>query len=90
MVKEHDLRVCDTGFQFQKCVSYVQLGRILESIDYKAFNRINNQYFEVQAEQIEGNSCVEYRIGGLYPVKASLIRQKMASLWYSNTCGYLS
>ena len=54
MVKEHDLMVNDTGFRAKKCVSYVQLGRIIESIDYETFNRINDQYFEVQTEQIEG------------------------------------
>ena len=54
MVKEHDLMVNDTGFRANKCVSYVQLGRIIESTDYEAFNRINGQYFEVQTEQIKG------------------------------------
>jgi hypothetical protein len=54
MVKEHELMVIDTAFRAKKCVSYVQLGRILESIDYEAFNRVNAVYFEIQTEQIEG------------------------------------
>ena len=54
MVKEHDLMVNDTSYRAQKCVYYVQLGRILESLDYETFNQINDQYYEVQSEQIEG------------------------------------
>ena len=46
MVKEHDLMVNDTGFRAKKSVSYLQLGRILESVDYEVFNEINNQYFQ--------------------------------------------
>jgi predicted transposase YbfD/YdcC len=54
MVKEHGLMVTDTGFRAKKCVSYVQLGRILESIDYESFNKINTTYFGIQTNQIEG------------------------------------
>jgi predicted transposase YbfD/YdcC len=54
MIKEHDLMVIDTSFRAKKCVSYVQLGRILGNIDYEAFNKINATYFEIQTEQIEG------------------------------------
>jgi hypothetical protein len=54
MIKEHELMVIDTGFRANRCISYVQLGRILESIDYESFNKINTVYFDIQTEQIEG------------------------------------
>lgn len=54
MVKEHELMVIDTDFRVKRCVSYVQLGRILESIDYEIFNKINATYFDIQTDQIEG------------------------------------
>lgn len=54
MVKEHELMVVDTSFRTKKCVSYVQLGRILESIDYEMYNKINADYFDIRADQIEG------------------------------------
>ncbi len=34
MIKEHELMVIETNFRAKKCVSYMPLGRILESIDY--------------------------------------------------------
>lgn len=47
MVKEHELMAIDTCFRAKKCVSYVQLGRILERIDYESFNGINTRYFDI-------------------------------------------
>ena len=52
MVKEHDLMVKDTAYKALRCISYVQLGRVLDSIDYEAFNKLNDAYFEVNLEQI--------------------------------------
>ena len=54
MGKEHELMVNDTAFRAKKCVSYVQLGRILGGIDYQSLNEINAHYFDIQTEQIEG------------------------------------
>jgi len=51
MVKEHELMVKDTGYKAHRYISYVQLGRILDSLDYEVFNKLNDAYFEVNIEQ---------------------------------------
>ena len=52
MVKEHDLMVEDTGYKAHRCISYVQLGRVLDSLDYEGFNKLNDSYFGVNIQQV--------------------------------------
>lgn len=49
----------DTDFPY--CVSYSQLKRILQSIDYELFNKINSFYFDAQ---IKSDGCVWYSLDG--------------------------
>ena len=45
MNREHCVLSQNLDYKESRCISRVQLRRVLQSLDYKSFNRINEQYF---------------------------------------------
>jgi len=54
MVKEHPQMVLDTGYQSRRCISDTQLRRVLSSLDYELFNKLNERYFGAGILEVPG------------------------------------